>query len=92
MGYTYIVECSDGSLYTGWAIDVEKRVKAHNDGKGAKYTKSRRPVKLVYKKYFPDKIDAMKYESAIKRLTRGEKKLLIEGKLPEEFIYKPSNI
>ena len=48
MNYTYIVRCSDGSLYTGWTNDLEKRIKAHNEGKGAKYTKSRRPVELVY--------------------------------------------
>lgn len=87
MGYTYIVECSDGSLYTGWTVDVENRIKAHNEGKGAKYTKARRPVKLVYKKYFPDKIDAMKYEAAIKKLSRDEKQLLIAGKLNKEAFF-----
>ena len=48
MNYTYIVECSDGSFYTGWTNDLERRMKAHNEGRGAKYTKSRRPVKLAY--------------------------------------------
>ena len=48
MNYTYILRCSDGSLYTGWTNDLEKRVRAHNEGRGAKYTKSRRPVVLAY--------------------------------------------
>ena len=55
MNYTYIVRCKDGSLYTGWTNDIEKRIKAHNEGKGAKYTKSRRPVKLVYYEEFQTK-------------------------------------
>ena len=50
MNYTYIVQCSDGTLYTGWTNDLDKRIKAHNDGKGAKYTKPRLPVELVYAK------------------------------------------
>ena len=60
MNYTYIVRCKDGSLYTGWTNDIEKRIKAHNEGKGAKYTKSRRPVKLVYYEEFQTKEEAMK--------------------------------
>ena len=52
MNYTYIVECSDGTLYTGWTNNLEKRLEAHNAGKGAKYTKTRRPVKLVYQEQF----------------------------------------
>ena len=53
--YTYIVRCSDGSLYTGWTNNLKKRIKAHNDGKGAKYTKTRRPVELVYYEKFVTK-------------------------------------
>ena len=82
MNYTYIVECDDGSLYTGWTNDLEKRIKAHNAGKGAKYTKRRLPVKLVYSEIFETKEDAMSREYAIKQLSRKEKLLLIEqGKI-----------
>lgn len=81
MNYTYIVECKDGSLYTGWTTDVKKRVEAHNAGKGAKYTKSRRPVKLMYTEEHGTKQEAMSREYAIKRMTRQEKLRMIgEGK------------
>ncbi len=73
MNYTYIVECSDGSLYTGWTNDLEKRILAHNSGKGAKYTKTRLPVRLVYYEEFLTKEEAMSREYRIKRLTRQEK-------------------
>ena len=76
--YTYVVKCSDGSLYTGWTTDVTRRVKEHNEGKGAKYTKSRRPVELVYYEAFETKQDAMKREYAIKQLSREEKEKLIQ--------------
>ena len=56
MNYTYIVKCKDGTLYTGWTNDIEKRIEAHNAGKGAKYTKTRRPVELVYLEEFGDAI------------------------------------
>lgn len=78
MNYTYIVECSDGSLYTGWTNNVEKRVEDHNNGKGAKYTKARRPVTLVYYETFHSKEEAMKREYAIKHMTREQKKKLIK--------------
>ena len=68
MNVTYILKCSDGTLYTGWTNDIEKRLKAHNEGKGAKYTKSRRPVKLVYFETFETRQEAMKREAAIKRM------------------------
>lgn len=77
MNYTYIVECADGTLYTGWTNDLEKRIRAHNSGAGAKYTRSRRPVKLVYFESFPTKEEAMSREWHIKHLTRREKKKLI---------------
>lgn len=80
MNYTYILRCSDDTFYTGWTNDIEKRVKAHNDGKGAKYTKPRRPVELVYVEEFDDKIDAMKREAAIKKLRREDKIKLIKSK------------
>lgn len=73
MNYTYIVECKDGTLYTGWTNNLEKRIRDHNAGKGAKYTKSRRPVVLVYYEEFKTKEEAMKREYAIKRLKRKEK-------------------
>ena len=74
MNYTYIVKCADSTLYTGWTNDLDKRIKAHNSGKGAKYTKTRRPVKLVYYEGFATKEEAMSREYRIKQLTR-EKKL-----------------
>ncbi len=76
--FTYIVRCSDGTLYTGWTNDLEKRIRAHNEGTGAKYTKSRRPVELVYYEVFETKEDAMKREAAIKQLSRKEKEELIQ--------------
>lgn len=77
MNYTYILKCADGSLYTGWTNDLEKRVKAHNEGKGAKYTKYRRPVELVYYETFQTKQEAMRREYEIKHLPRKKKEFLI---------------
>lgn len=71
--YCYIVECSDGTLYTGWTTDPERRVKTHNAGRGAKYTRTRRPVHLVYVEEQPDRTTAMKRERAIKALPREKK-------------------
>lgn len=78
MNYTYIVKCKDGSLYTGWTNDLEKRIRAHNEGKGAKYTKSRRPVTLVYYETFETKEEAMSREYHIKRMNRKEKEELVD--------------
>lgn len=75
--FTYIVECSDHTLYTGWTNDLEKRIRAHNEGKGAKYTKSRRPVRLVYFETFSTKEEAMSREYRIKRMSRKEKMKLL---------------
>ena len=75
-----MLKCSDGTLYTGWTNDLEKRVEAHNSGKGAKYTKARRPVELAYYEEFETKEQAMKREYAIKQLGRKEKQELIAGK------------
>ena len=72
MNYTYIVRCNDGTYYTGWTNDIEKRVKTHNEGKGAKYTKTRRPVTLVYYESFQTKEEAMRREWEIKQMKRGE--------------------
>lgn len=80
MNYTYILRCKDGSLYTGWTNNLEKRVQDHNAGKGAKYTKSRRPVELVYYETFDTKEEAMRREYAVKRLSRIKKIQLISGK------------
>ncbi len=77
MSYTYIVRCADGSLYTGWTVDIEQRLLAHNEGRGAKYTATRRPVTLVYLEELPDKCSAMKREYAIKQLRKEEKEQLV---------------
>lgn len=79
--FTYILECSDGSLYTGWTNNLEGRVKAHNGKNGAKYTRARQPVKLVYYEEFATKHEAMSREAKIKALTRDEKIKLIEEKV-----------
>lgn len=73
----YILRCADDSLYTGWTNDLEKRVAAHNSGRGAKYTKARLPVSLVYTEHTATKEEAMKREYAIKQLTRAQKNALI---------------
>ena len=77
MNYTYIVKCSDGTFYTGWTNDLTRRMEAHNQGRGAKYTKARRPVTLIYYETFETKEEATKREYAIKRLSRKEKEELI---------------
>jgi putative endonuclease len=77
--YCYIVECADGTFYTGWTTDPERRVAQHNKGVGAKYTSMRRPVKLVYVETYPNRTEAMKRELAIKKMRRAQKSKLIEG-------------
>ena len=81
--YTYILRCSDNSLYCGWTNNLEKRLASHNAGTASKYTRTRRPVELVYFEEFETKQEAMSREFHIKRMTRGEKMRLIEtrGKL-----------
>ena len=76
--WVYIVRCRDGTLYTGWTKDLDQRVRAHNEGNGAKYTKSRRPVTLVYFEHCRGKREAMRREYQIKQLTRLEKLRMIE--------------
>ncbi|MCH4167541.1 MAG: GIY-YIG nuclease family protein [Megasphaera sp.] len=76
--YTYIVQCADGSLYTGWTLDVKKRVAAHNNGSGAKYTWSRRPVTLVWSEAFPTQHEAMHWEAEIKSWPRKKKLTLLQ--------------
>lgn len=73
----YIVRCSDNTLYTGWTNHLEERIEAHNRGKGARYTRSRRPVELVYFESFATKEEAMSREFKVKRLTRAEKLRMI---------------
>ena len=80
MNYTYMLRCRDGSLYTGWTNDLEKRVRTHNAGKGAKYTRSRLPVKLVWYEAHADPREAMRREYALKQLSRAEKEALIHQK------------
>ena len=75
--YVYILKCSDGTFYTGWTTDIEARVNTHNSGSGAKYTRGRRPVSLVYYEKLPDRSAALKREAAIKRLPRNKKLELI---------------
>jgi putative endonuclease len=77
--YCYIVECADGTYYTGWTVDPERRVAIHNKGRGARYTRMRGPVRLVYVEELPDKKSAMKRELAIKRMKREGKMKLVGG-------------
>ena len=77
MPYVYIVRCADGSLYTGWTMDLERRVDQHNAGRGGRYTRQHRPVELVYHEELPDRASAMRREVAIKRCGRSGKERLI---------------
>ena len=80
MCYVYIVECRDGSLYTGWTSDIKKRVQTHNAGMASKYTRTRLPVTLRYYERFNTRSGAMKRECAVKKMSRGEKLRLIARK------------
>ena len=83
MNYTYIVKCADSTLYTGWTNDLDKRIKAHNNGKGAKYTKANKPLKIVWQKEFETKSEALKEEYRIKhKLSRKQKLDLINNSSP----------
>jgi len=75
--FCYILECSDGTYYTGWTTDPPRREAQHNAGRGARYTRTRRPVKLVYVEELPDRAAAMQRERAIKKLKRAEKERLV---------------
>ena len=79
MYFIYIVKCADETYYTGYTTNIEKRIKAHNEGKGAKYTRCRLPVELVYWEEYGEKSQALKREYAIKQLTRKQKQQLIGG-------------
>jgi Predicted endonuclease containing a URI domain len=74
----YILECADGSLYTGYAADVRQRFLLHCSGKGAKYTRSHKPVRIVYEEILPDKPSALRREAAIKRLSHRKKEDLVQ--------------
>lgn len=78
--YVYIVECADGTLYTGWTNDLKKRLSAHNNGSASKYTRNRRPVTMVYSEEFATREEAMSREAKIKSLTRAQKIELINSK------------
>lgn len=84
MNYTYILRCSDGSYYTGWTNDLEKRLAAHNSGRGSKYTKVRCPVELVYYETFDTKQEAMSREWHIKQLSRQQKEELVQAGVNDE--------
>ena len=81
--FCYIVECSDGTYYTGWTTDPLRRENQHNAGSGARYTRMRRPVKMVYLEEQPDKVSALKRELAIKRLPRKNKQKLVNSQLKQ---------
>ena len=76
--YLYVLRCGDGSLYTGWTNDLEQRLAAHQSGKGAKYTRGRLPIEMVYFEEMPDKSAALKRENELKKLKKAEKELLIK--------------
>ena len=84
MYFAYLVQCADGTLYGGYTTDLQKRMEAHNSGKGAKYTRSRRPVTLLYHETFETKEEALRREYAIKQLPREKKLQLINGIIKEE--------
>ncbi|HVN56334.1 MAG TPA: GIY-YIG nuclease family protein [Anaerolineaceae bacterium] len=75
--FCYILECADGTFYTGWSTDPERRARVHNLGHGARYTRTRRPVRLVYVEQLPDHLTALRREKAIKALSRLRKEKLI---------------
>ena len=79
MHYTYMLQCKDGTYYIGYTTDLKKRVKAHNEGKGAKYTKGRGPVELIYYEEYEEKSQAMRREWEMKRLSRSQKEELCKS-------------
>lgn len=84
--YVYILECADKSLYTGWTTSPEKRLKTHNEGKGAKYTKSRLPVSMLYCEEFSSKSEALRRECEIKKLSRQKKLEMIAKQAKEREV------
>ena len=86
MNYTYIVRCSDGTFYTGWTKDLDQRIRAHNEGKGAKYTRSRLPVELVYFEGYASEHEARSRECAIKKMSRKDKEKLVTSMVTRGYI------
>lgn len=84
MWFIYIIECADGSFYTGSTNDVEARFREHLAGRGARYTKSHKPVKVVYREAFETKSEALKREAKIKGLAKKDKEILVAGKGQEK--------
>lgn len=84
MNYTYLLQCGDGSLYCGWTNDLEKRIAAHQSGKGGKYTRAHLPVTLLHYEQFNTKEEAMRREAEIKRLSRSQKLELVRSHTPSE--------
>ena len=89
--YCYMVECADGSYYTGWTVDPQRREKQHNLGRGAKYTRLHRPVHLVYIEELPDRSTAMKREHAIKKLHHAQKMKMATNQHVSRFTNAVSN-
>ena len=77
MHHVYVIECSDGTLYTGYTTDVERRIEEHNSGEGAKYTRGRTPVELVHTEEYETRSEAMSREAEIKKMSRNEKEELV---------------
>ncbi|MGM9979162.1 MAG: GIY-YIG nuclease family protein [Clostridium sp.] len=92
MNYVYMIRCKDGSLYTGWTNNLEKRFRNHCKGKGAKYTRGRGPLELVYYEVFEEKKEAMKREYEIKQLKKSEKEKLINYKNDKNLTNSKKNI
>ena len=89
--YVYLVRCADDTLYCGWTTDPEARVRAHNSGRGARYTRSRRPVELVYTEAWENRHEAMSREWRIKRMSRAEKDALIRDSGQETYSAQARN-
>ena len=90
--YVYILRCKDGTLYTGYTNDIKRRLKMHELGKGAKYTRGRGPFELLYTEQFDCKETAMQHEYEIKQLTRNEKLALIHSKLKDDENENPTKL
>jgi putative endonuclease len=82
--FVYILECADGTYYTGWTTDLDRRVAVHNAGRGSRYTRLRRPVKLIYWEKYPDRSSAQRRELAVKRLPRARKMALVADFQPAD--------
>lgn len=90
MNYTYLLRCADGSLYCGWTSDLAERIRTHNAGRGARYTRSRRPVTLAYYEEYATRSEAMKREAAIKKMTKLEKEVMVREKETFRIIISPA--